>query len=146
MMTRRLFVEASAIAAAGVTLGIKPVEGIREHGPVDVYAKFLWGNPLLIKANLYSDEEKNIFGMRVFNGTAEHARLEMGLEYVRMLAESRPDKLGCFLTLCGQGQKELYRSIVRTDDSKLTILIQDPDWPDESMPIWMPLRDVQQVL
>jgi hypothetical protein len=147
MMTRRLFVEASAIAAAGMALGIKPVEGLREHGPVDVRTKFLWKDPLVIKANLYSIEQKNIFGIRVFNSGAEHARLEMGLEYVRLMALDH-GKLGTFLTVFdGTGQKEVHRVMLKTDSDRLTIFIEDPDRPgDESMPVWMPLRDVQQVL
>jgi hypothetical protein len=148
MMTRRLFVEASAIAAAGMALGIKPIEGLREHGPVDVRTKFLWKDPLLIKANLYSNEDKNIFGLRVFNGGAEHARLEMGLEYVRLIANDQGKKFGTFLAVFdGTGQKEVHRVMLKTDSDRLTIFIEDPDRPgDESMPVWMPLRDVRRVL
>jgi hypothetical protein len=149
MMTRRTFVGTSASIAAGAALGITAAEGIREYGPVDIRTKFLWKDPLVIKASLYSIEKRNIFGVRVFNEGREHARFEMGLGYVRMLAESLPGPaLGCFLTVIDEtGQRDVHRIRLQTDASRLTIFIEDRERPgDESMPVWIPLRDVQRVL
>lgn len=149
MLDRRTFLQGAAAGAAAAGLGLLRTS-VREFGPVELRALFLWGDPIVMKARLYSDEDAHVFGIRVLNDEgAECARTEMGLDYVRFLVEpGGPDRLGCLLTIRGEkGKAEIRRMVMEAGAGRLTLFVEDDDKPHgEPLPVWLSLEDVRRVV
>lgn len=144
-MTRRAFIGSTAAVAAGAAVGLTASKGFREHGPVKIQFDFF--GPVVIEGRIFSDERRNIFGVRTFDKGKEMGRFELRLSNVKEIVAS-PSKTARLLirgrNKDGKIEGECWTSVIAADGN-LTFLVEE-ELGKHPSPIWMPLVDVQRVL
>lgn len=144
-MNRRTFIGSTAVLAAGAAIGSVDFKGIKEHGPVEIRMYFFVKEPIVIKGALFSDEQRDVFGVRVFDEKGETAVAEMRLLDVKeALAEQTVRRLKVTMKNVTDGKREEGSVSIVAKDGNFTFLM-DEIGKDPS-PIWLKLADVRRVL
>lgn len=146
-LTRRAFVRNTTIlaasAAAGLTAGVSVVNGIKAHGPVEIWGHFLSKRPIVItKCTLSSDERQDHFGICIVDtGGKGPGILDLSLSSMRQAIQN----LFSWKLLSGQfttsKQKQALDLYVRELHGKVMFALHDWD-----SPVWMSPKDVARVL
>ena len=145
-LNRRTFIGGAGVIAVGTALGISAMKGIRRHGPVKLWMHFLSKEPTAIQAELFSDEKRDIFGIRVFCDKGEQSGLaEMPLGQMRRIVDTseRHSKVICLL-VGEHGDSSRIPVAVTTEQDKLTFLMEEKG--QKPSPIWLSLSDAKRVL
>lgn len=143
-VTRRNFIQGATALAAGAAVGI-PSSKIAEYSPVDLRMYFLPRKPFILKVGLYSDESKDLFGVRVlpFDKNDKPGVGHLSLSKVRAIVDSRsPSGLLKMEFKSAEGETELREVLISV--ARGDFLIQDGGM--EGAPFAMPLEDVRRVL
>jgi hypothetical protein len=143
-MTRRKFIRGTIVMAAGAAAGLTAYKGFREHGPVDIKFYLFSKDPVVVKSSLFSDERRDIFGMRMLE--AGHwlpaFQVEMPLSRIRRILSSAYRGGACPVTVYYRGGRtERTSMVVAAESEKFTVRF-DPD----PTPVWLQLSDVRRVL
>jgi len=141
-VTRRRFIQGTAAIAAGAAAGLMAHKGFREYGPVDMRIYLLSMAPDIIKSLLFSDERRDIFGIRVLDEHGDAVRAEMPLSRIREILVSVPSRGTCPVTIHYRGGRTERESVVVAAKSeKFTMRVHS-----DLTPVWLWLSDVQRVL
>lgn len=145
-LTRRTFIGGAGVIAVGTALGISAMKGIRRHGPVKLWMHFLSKEPTALPAELFSDERRDIFGIRVFCDKGEQTGLgEMPLGQLRRIVDTSEQHSKVICLLVGEhGDRSRIPLAVTTENGKITFLMYEIG--RSPAPIWLALSDAQRVL
>lgn len=140
-VTRRNFIQGATVLAAGAAVGIPAYRGLKEHGPIDLRMYIFSKDPIIIKVMAFSDEKKDLFGIRAFGHKVE---MRMLLSKVKKVMEPR------FFAVSGaaefeaeDGVIERRAMIISRNGDDITFHAADSM---ESAPLWVKISDVQRVL
>jgi len=149
MLTRRTFIQSTGVLAAGATVGgiAFPKREFKEHGPVEIRFCLFDKDPIVIKSTIFSDERRDVFGIRVQGerGPSDVRLFELRLSATKAAVavpgrviqkctatawneEGRKEEE--FLDLVAKGGNLMFAGVGRI----------------EKEPVWMSLADVQRVL
>lgn len=145
-LTRRAFVRNTTILAAAVAVGlpaaVKASKAIRAHGPVEIWARFLSKDPIIVgKCTLCSDERQDLFGVCIVDPDGKGTGImETSLSGMRkaVLGGAGGQKM---VGLCTTPEKkESLPLVVAAEQGKVSFTLGG--WG----PAWMKLEDVKRVL
>ncbi len=147
MLTRRTFIQSTAALAAGAAAGgiaFSEYE-IKEHGLVDIRASF-FGKPIVIKSTIFSDELRDVFGVRLMgeHGPSDARLAELRLSAVKaaLAVPGRIQKSSMTAWNAERGTKEEGFLDLVAKDGDLMIALPGRL---ENEPAWMSLVDVRQI-
>lgn len=144
-MKRRDFIRSTATLAAGAAVGEMIWKGIKEHGPVEIRTYFFSKDPIVIKGALFSDEHRNVFGVRIFDKNGETAVAEMPLSAVKdALSEGTAGRVKVAMAHVIDGKRKAGFVDIIVKDGNFTFLIAEPG--HDPLPVWLKLADVQRVV
>lgn len=152
MLTRRTFIQGAGALAAGAAAGgiALPESEIKEHGLVELRAWFFSKNPIVVKATIFSDERRDVFGIRILGerGTRDTRFAEIRLADVRASVAAPGRVSRCTATgWSEEGKKESgFVDLVAREGSFVVATPGELEKAPHPGPAWLALSDVQQVL
>lgn len=144
---RRSFLRQGGTLAAGAALGalgtVSIQNGLRRHGPVTLYTPFPFcKDPLEIRSEIFSDDRKDTFGIRVKGDHGCMAVIEASLADLKLALREGSGKTVC---LCFGPEKTVRAPIAIVADGKIvTFLVEDGK--EGSHPFWMNRADILKVV
>lgn len=149
MLTRRTFIQnAGALAAGAAAGGIAfPEHEIKEHGLVEIRAWFFSKDPIVVKSTIYSDERRDVFGVRILGerGPSDLRLAELSLSAVKA-AISAPERIQkCAMTGWNAENGKLEEGFLDLVAKGGNLVVAGPGQLKRT-PVWMSLADVCQIL
>jgi hypothetical protein len=152
MLTRRAFVQSAGVLAAGMAGGVAvPANEIKEHGLVELRAWFFAKDPIRLKATLFSDARRDVFGVRVLGERESNdVRLaELCLSTVKEVVAIPGRVRKCAMTgwHAGDGKKEEgFLDLISREGKLVFAILGQLDQSPRPGPAWLSLSDVREVL
>lgn len=138
-MNRRDFVQGAAALAAGAAVGL-PI-GSRKEAPACLKMLFFTDEPLKFKATIFSDEENDLFGIRMDDQFKVCARMSLGSIRKVLETTSRMSTVKMLISHPKERHEVLVDAVVREDKLMFT-----EHGKEEVAPIWIDLPQVRLVL
>lgn len=146
---RRSFLRQGGTLAAGAALGalgtVGVQNGLRRYGPVTLRTPFLFcKDPLALKSEIYSDERRDRFGIRVFETDEKvTGTMEVFLSALRETLRTGKRQTICFCAATGQ-KVDLMRLTIIANGKTVTFLVKFEG--NDSHPFWMNRADILKVV
>lgn len=144
-VTRRAFIGNTAAIAGAAVLGIEAARAVLEHGPVEIQMYFFTKDPVVIKGSVFSDERRDVFGVRAFVEPGKEPTMEVSLSAMRKAVEARPSRSTVTPLFVNEERENSQFPLAMTvENGKVSFLFENPG--HEPSPVWLQLSDVQRVL
>lgn len=149
MLTRRTFMHSAGVLAAGMAGGVASPAEIKEHGVAELRAWFFAKDPIVLKTTIFSDERRDVFGVRILGERGSHGfRLaELPLPTIKEAVSTPGWVRKCLMIGWDGGERKEGLMEVVSREGKLVFGIPgDLDKSPRPGPAWLDLSDVRQVL
>lgn len=136
---RRNFIMGTAAMAAGSVLGGLAFRGIKKHGPVNFWVRFLSPKPTSFEVFLHSDEQRDLFRIHA------DGHFDFSLARVKELLKKHSQGRCYAITYDRQSAQKIPLTLCAQSENLVVFYEHNPNL-SEPTPSWMRRSDIERVL